>query len=101
MLPPERSPSIHRTTRKEIAARAALELEKTSQPSELTLALAPISFDLKTAAMATGMKTNILRDSIASRALPAKLAGKKYFVFRSDLWRFMQALPDVRSRSDE
>jgi hypothetical protein len=88
-LPPDRSPSIHRITRKEIAARAALAAN-----AEHHAGLPPnLSFDILAAVANTGLTEYFVRTAIRDRRLPAKLAGQKLLILRADLARFLESLP--------
>lgn len=52
-----------------------------------------ISYDLKAASLATGVKVCRLRQAIHERVLPARLAGKKHVVLAEDLREFVRSLP--------
>jgi hypothetical protein len=70
---------------------------KKPAPAEPSQDFAPVAFPLKQASQYSGLTVWALRSAIWGKQLPARLAGKRLLVLRSDLDAFVSALPVVVS----
>lgn len=60
--------------------------------------ITPVSYDIPSAALATGLSETTLRDAVRRGDLAALYSGTKLVIEREELQAFIRALPSERPR---